>query len=127
MVHITFNPLQISLRDLFEVFFTIHDPTTPNRQGADVGPQYRSTILYHTLKQKQLAEQVITELNEEKVWAAPIVTEIQPLDAFYRAEAEHEQYYQRNPDQAYCRMVIAPKIAKLRKQHMEKLSNKQMA
>jgi peptide-methionine (S)-S-oxide reductase len=122
VVQVTFDPQQISLRELLDVFFTTHDPTTPNRQGADVGSQYRSIILYQSPEQKQLAEQVISDLNAQQAWSAPIVTEIKPLEAFYPAEPEHIQYYQRNQNQGYCRMVIEPKIAKLRKQHMEKLS-----
>ena len=121
VVQITFDPQQITLRELLEVFFTTHDPTTPSRQGADVGSQYRSIILYHSPEQKQTAEQVINEVSEKKIWVAPIVTEIKPLEAFYQAEPEHMQYYERNPDQGYCRIVIEPKVAKLRKQHMEKL------
>jgi peptide-methionine (S)-S-oxide reductase len=122
VVQVTFDPQQISLRELLDVFFTTHDPTTPNRQGADVGSQYRSIILYQSPEQKQLAEQVIAEINAQQVWSAPIVTEIKPLEVFYPAEPEHVQYYQRNQNQGYCRMVIEPKIAKLRKQRMEKLS-----
>lgn len=121
VVQITFDPQQIPLRELLEVFFTTHDPTTPSRQGADVGSQYRSIILYHSPEQKQTAEEVINEVSDKKIWAAPIVTEIKPLEAFYQAEPEHMQYYERNPDQGYCRIVIEPKVAKLRKQHMEKL------
>jgi peptide-methionine (S)-S-oxide reductase len=121
VVQVTFNPQQVSLRQLLDVFFTTHDPTTPNRQGADVGPQYRSIILYHSPEQKQLAEQVIAELDAQQVWAASIVTETKPLEIFYPAEPEHLHYYQRNQNQGYCRMVIEPKIARLRTQHMEKL------
>jgi peptide-methionine (S)-S-oxide reductase len=122
VVQVTFDPQKVSLKELLDVFFTTHDPTTPNRQGADVGSQYRSIILYQSPEQKQLAEQVISELNARQVWSAPIVTEIKPLEVFYPAEPEHVQYYQRNQNQGYCRMVIEPKVAKLRKQHMEKLS-----
>jgi peptide-methionine (S)-S-oxide reductase len=121
VVQVTFNSEQISLRELLDVFFTTHDPTTPNQQGADVGSQYRSIILYHSPQQKEIAEQAIADFNAKKIWAGPIVTEIKPLEAFYPAEPEHAQYYQRNPDQAYCRIVIEPKVAKLRNQHMEKL------
>jgi peptide-methionine (S)-S-oxide reductase len=121
VVQVTFDLQQISLRDLLDVFFTIHDPTTRDRQGADVGPQYRSIILLHSDEQRRIAESVIAELEERKVWDAPIVTEIKPLERFYRAEAEHEQYYRRNQSQPYCQMVIEPKIAKLRSRHLEKL------
>jgi peptide-methionine (S)-S-oxide reductase len=121
VVQIKFDPQQISLRELLDVFFTTHDPTTRNQQGADVGSQYRSIILYQSPQQKQIAEEVTADFNARKIWAAPIVTEIKPLEAFYPAEPEHLQYYQRNPDKAYCRIVIEPKVAKLRNQHMEKL------
>jgi peptide-methionine (S)-S-oxide reductase len=121
VVQVTFDPQQISLRDLLEVFFTTHDPTTPNRQGADIGPQYRSIILYHTPEQERIAEDVIAGFNAREIWTAPIVTEVEPLEAFYSAEEEHKDFYRRNPNQAYCQAVIAPKVAKLRRQHMEKL------
>lgn len=121
VVQVGFDPEKISLRELLDVFFTTHDPTTRNRQGADVGSQYRSIILYQSAQQKQIAEQVTADFNARKVWAAPIVTEIKPLEAFYPAESEHLQYYQRNPDNAYCRIVIEPKVASLRNQHLEKL------
>ena len=116
VVQIKCNPQQISRRELLAVFFTTHDPTTRNRQGVDVGSQYRSIILYQSPQQKQIAD-----FNARKIWAAPTVTEIKPLEAFYPAELEHLQYYQRNQDKAYCRIVIEPKVAKLRNQHMEKL------
>ena len=114
VVQITFDPQVISYRDLLHVFFAVHDPTTPNRQGADVGPQYRSIILYHDEGQKQVAEEVIAELEAAGVWANPIVTEVVPFQAFYPAEAYHQQYFKRNPWQPYCQVVIAPKLAKLR-------------
>jgi peptide-methionine (S)-S-oxide reductase len=122
VVQVVFDPHQLSLRELLEVFFTTHDPTTPNRQGADVGSQYRSTIMYQSPQQKEIAEQVIVDFNARKIWAAPIVTEIKPLETFYPAEDEHLQFYQRNPEKAYCRAVIEPKVAKLRQQHREKLA-----
>lgn len=122
VVQVTFDPQQISFRNLLDVFFTIHDPTTPDRQGADVGPQYRSIILYHSPQQKETAEAVIAELAKDGVFRDAIVTEIQPLEAFYAAEAEHHEYYRRNSSQPYCRIVIAPKVAKLRAQHLEKLA-----
>lgn len=114
VVRITFDPRVISYRDLLSVFFTVHDPTTPNRQGADVGTQYRSIVFYHTLEQKALAEQVINELNGTGVWKSPIVTEVAPSAAFYPAEDYHRDYYRRNPDLGYCRAVITPKLNKLR-------------
>jgi peptide-methionine (S)-S-oxide reductase len=111
----------ISFRELLEVFFTIHDPTTLNRQGPDVGTQYRSAIFYHNEAQKAIAEEVIRELNAAGIWDAPIVTEVVPLRAFYRAEAYHQEYFKRNPAQPYCRVVIAPKVAKFRQRYLEKL------
>jgi peptide-methionine (S)-S-oxide reductase len=121
VIQITYDPAQISYRELLDVFFTMHDPTTPNRQGADVGPQYRSIVLYSSPEQKEQAEDAIEKLNAEGVWDAPIVTEVEPLTAFYPAEAYHRDYYQRNPAQPYCQVVIAPKVAKFRKQYVEKL------
>ena len=121
VVQVSFNPDEISLREIFDIFFTIHDPTTPNRQGNDVGPQYRSIILYHSPEQKALAESVIKELEEEKVWSAPIVTEMQRLETFYPAEPEHKQYYRRNSNQPYCQIVVEPKVAKLRNKYRDKL------
>ena len=120
-VQITFDPSGISFRDLLEVFFTIHDPTTPNRQGADVGTQYRSAIFWHTPAQEAVAEQVIAALDAAALWNAPIVTEVTPLTAFYPAEAYHGDYYRRNPDQPYCRLVIAPKVAKARAKFLDRL------
>ena len=121
VVQLTFDPDVVSFREILEVFFTIHDPTTPNRQGADVGPQYRSIILYHSDEQKATAESVIAELERENVWDAPIVTELVPLETFYEGEAYHQQYYRRNPNQGYCQVVIAPKVSKFRKKYMERL------
>jgi len=121
VVQLTFDPQVVSFRELLEVFFTIHDPTTLNRQGADVGTQYRSAIFYQTPEQKAMAEQVIAELNAAKLWDRPIVTEVAPLKAFYPAEEYHQDYFARNPDQGYCRLVIAPKVAKFRQQYLEKL------
>jgi peptide-methionine (S)-S-oxide reductase len=122
-VQITFDPAVISFRDLLDVFFTIHDPTTLNRQGADVGTQYRSAIFYHTPEQKATAEQVIKELTAARLWNDPIVTEVVPFDVFYPAEAYHQEYFVNNPDQGYCRMVVAPKVAKFRKQHLARLKD----
>ncbi len=121
VVQITFDPTVVSFDDLLHVFFTIHDPTTLNRQGEDVGTQYRSAIFYHTPEQKATAERVIRELAAEKVWDDPVVTELKPLDAFYPAEQYHRDYYRRNPTQGYCRAVIAPKVAKVRKLYFDKL------
>lgn len=121
VVQITFDPAVVSFRDLLHVFFTIHDPTTLNRQGADVGTQYRSAVLYHSLQQKAIAEQVIAETNAAGIWGAPIVTQVAPIDAFYPAEDYHQEYYRRNPYQPYCQVVIAPKVAKFRKHYVERL------
>ena len=121
VVRVTFDPSRISFREILEVFFTIHDPTTLNRQGADVGTQYRSAIFYHTPEQKQTAEQVIKDLNGAHIWDAPIVTEVAPFRAFYPAEDYHQEYFRRNSNQPYCSVVIAPKVAKFRKQYLAKL------
>jgi peptide-methionine (S)-S-oxide reductase len=118
---VTFDPQRISFREILEVFFTIHDPTTLNRQGADVGTQYRSVIFYESDEQRQVAEEVVAELDEKRVWDAPIVTQIAPLEKFYAAETYHQEYYSNNPQQPYCQVVIAPKVAKFRKQYLEKL------
>ncbi|GIK39792.1 MAG: peptide methionine sulfoxide reductase MsrA [Chloroflexota bacterium] len=121
VVQVTFDPSVVSFREILEVFFTIHDPTTLNRQGADVGPQYRSAIFYHTPEQKETAEQVIAELSAAQLWGAPIVTEVTPFEKFYIAEAYHQEYFQRNPGQGYCRVIIAPKVAKFRQKYLAKL------
>jgi peptide-methionine (S)-S-oxide reductase len=121
VVQVTFDPAIVSFREILEVFFTIHDPTQLNRQGADVGTQYRSAIFYQTPEQKATAEQVIEEFTAAKVWDAPIVTEVAPLTAFYPAEAYHQEYFQRNPYQPYCQVIVAPKVAKFRKRFLEKL------
>ncbi len=121
VVQVTFTPDVISYRDLLKVFFTIHDPTTMNRQGADVGTQYRSAIFTHSEAQEKVAEEVIAELNAAGLWDDPIVTEVVPLEAYYPAEDYHQEYFRQNPNQAYCRMVIAPKVAKFRKQYLERL------
>lgn len=115
VIQITFNPKVVTFKEILEIFFTIHDPTTLNRQGNDVGTQYRSVIFYHNAEQKTVAEQVIREISEEKVWNAPIVTQIEQFKAFYKAEDYHKDYFKKHPEQAYCRVVIAPKIAKLQK------------
>ncbi|HEU4563036.1 MAG TPA: peptide-methionine (S)-S-oxide reductase MsrA [Gemmatimonadaceae bacterium] len=121
VVQVTFDPAEVSYRDLLEVFFGIHDPTTLDRQGADVGPQYRSVIFVHDEGQRRTAEEVIADLGRRAVWDAPIVTRVVPLEAFYPAEEYHQDYYRRNPLQGYCRVVIAPKVAKFRKEHLDKL------
>ena len=121
VVQITFDPTVLSFNDLLHIFFTIHDPTTLNRQGGDVGTQYRSAVFYHTPEQKTVTEQVIRELEAEHVWDDPIVTEVKPLEAFYPAEEYHHDYYRRNPNQGYCRAVIAPKVAKVRKLYFDRL------
>ncbi|HEX8179097.1 MAG TPA: peptide-methionine (S)-S-oxide reductase MsrA [Pyrinomonadaceae bacterium] len=120
-VQITFDPQVTSYQELLEVFFTIHDPTTLNRQGADVGTQYRSAIFYHTPAQQAAAEEVIARLTADKVWDAPIVTERVPAAEFYPAEAYHQEYFERNPGQPYCRAVVAPKVAKFRSKFLAKL------
>lgn len=120
-IEIKFDPSVVSFRELLEVFFTVHDPTTLNRQGADVGTQYRSAIFYHTPEQREIAEQVIAELNAEKIWDAPIVTELAPASEFYAAEDYHQEYFQNNAGQPYCRAVVAPKVAKFRQKFLEKL------
>jgi peptide-methionine (S)-S-oxide reductase len=104
-----------------EVFFAVHDPTTLDRQGSDIGTQYRSTILYHNDQQKAIAENLIGELEKEKAWNAPIVTEVQPFRAFYKAEEYHKNYFMKHPEQQYCQLVVAPKIEKLRKTFIQKL------
>ena len=115
VIQVRFDPAQISFKEILHVFFSIHDPTTRNRQGADVGTQYRSVIFYHTPEQKAEAEAVIRELSDEKLWDKPIVTEVTALAAFYPAEDYHQEYFARNPGQGYCQMVVAPKVAKFRK------------
>ncbi len=120
-VQVTFDPRQVSFREILQVFFTIHDPTTLNRQGADIGTQYRSAIFYHSQEQKETAEQVMKELQAEGLWDNPIVTEVAPFKEFYPAEDYHQEYYTNHPNQAYCQIVIAPKVAKFRKHYMERL------
>lgn len=121
VVQLTFDPEVISYREILEVFFTIHDPTTLNRQGADVGTQYRSVIFYHTPEQKATAEAVVAEIEAAGIWRDPIVTQIVPFEAFYVAEDYHQEYFQRNPEQPYCQIVIEPKVAKFRHKYLEKL------
>ena len=121
VVQITFDPQQIGYHDLLEVFFSVHDPTTLNRQGADVGTQYRSVIFAHTPEQRAIAEQTIREIDAQKIWDDPIVTQVVDAPAFHAAEDYHQNYYVRNPNQGYCRVVIAPKVAKFRKEQLERL------
>jgi len=121
VVQVTFDPNIITFKEILEIFFTSHEPITHDRQGADVGNQYRSVIFHHNEKQKEIAEQVIDELNAAKVWDDPIVTQVEPYKRFYKAEDYHRRYFGRHPEAAYCRVVIAPKIAKLRKTFREKL------
>ena len=121
VVQITFDPEVISYLELLEIFFKTHDPTTLNRQGADVGTQYRSIVLYHNEQQRKLAEQIIEELDSEGIWEDPIVTEVVPFEHFYSAEAYHQEYYENNPNAGYCRVVITPKVEKFEKIFREKL------
>jgi peptide-methionine (S)-S-oxide reductase len=121
VVRLRFDPGILPFRELLEVFFAIHDPTTPDRQGADVGPQYRSIILAHSAAQRAEAERLIADLERERVWDAPIVTEVVDAGTFWPAEPEHHRYYDRNPEQGYCRVVIAPKVAKLRSRFAQRL------
>lgn len=123
-VQIRFNPAVITYADLLRIFFTVHDPTTLNRQGADVGTQYRSAIFYHNEQQKETAENVIKELEDEGVWKNPIVTEVIKFNTFYKAEKYHQEYYEKNPNQAYCRIVIDPKVNKFRKKFSDRLKKK---
>jgi peptide-methionine (S)-S-oxide reductase len=121
VVQVSFDPQTISFREILEVFFTIHDPTTLNRQGADVGTQYRSAIFYQSPEQERIAREVIAETNASGIWHAPIVTQVEPLDRFYPAEAYHQNYFERNPYQPYCQIVIAPKVAKVRQKYLARL------
>ena len=120
-VQITFDSQIISYREILDIFFAIHDPTTLNRQGYDVGASYRSAIFYHTPEQKVTAETAIADLEAAKIWSSPMVTEVASMSGFYPAEVEHQQYYRRNKYQPYCQMVISPKLAKFRKEHLDKL------
>ena len=121
VVQIKFDPSVIQLMDVLNVFFAFHDPTTLNRQGADTGTQYRSGIYYHTDKQKEFAEALIKDLNEQKIWDNPIVTEVEPIKDFYMAEDYHQEYFAKNPYQPYCMAVVAPKVSKFRKHYMDLL------
>ena len=121
VVQIKFDPSVIQLKDVLNVFFAIHDPTTLNRQGADTGSQYRSGIYYHTPEQKETAEALIKDLNEQKIWDNPIVTEVEPVKDFYIAEDYHQEYFAKNPSQPYCMAVVAPKVSKFRKHYLDLL------
>jgi peptide-methionine (S)-S-oxide reductase len=120
-VQIAFDPTTIGYRDLLDVFFTVHDPTQLDRQGPDVGTQYRSAVFYHTESQREEAERAIADLTAEGIWDGEIVTQVVPLEQFYPAEGYHDDYFRRNPNQAYCRVVVAPKVAKVRKRFLDKL------
>jgi peptide-methionine (S)-S-oxide reductase len=121
VVQVTFDPAQITFRDLLEVFFVIHDPTTLNRQGNDTGTQYRSAIFYHTPAQRADAEKIVRELADDKAFSAPIVTEIVPAVQFHVAERYHQEYFENNPNQPYCQFIVAPKVAKFRQKFAQKL------
>lgn len=121
VTQLTFDPKQVSFKEILEVFFVIHDPTTLNRQGNDVGTQYRSAIFYHSPEQKAIAQQVIANLGAAKIYEDPIVTEVVPASKFYVAEDYHQEYFRRNPAQPYCAFVVRPKVAKFRKHFLEKL------
>ena len=120
VVRLTFDPAVVSFRELLEVFFVIHDPTTLNRQGNDAGTQYRSAIFYHSPEQKAVAEEMMASLNAAKLWDGPIVTELTPASTFHRAEDYHQEYFSRNPAQPYCMFVVAPKVIKFRKEFLAK-------
>jgi peptide-methionine (S)-S-oxide reductase len=121
VVRLTFDPKVVSYKDLLNVFFVIHDPTTLNRQGNDEGTQYRSAIFTHSAEQQRIAQEVIAELTKEQVYDDPIVTEVVPAETFYVAEGYHQEYFQRNSQQPYCQFVVAPKLAKFRKQFLERV------
>ncbi|UTN04572.1 peptide-methionine (S)-S-oxide reductase MsrA [Flavobacterium bizetiae] len=124
VVQITYDKTKTDINEIFQVFFTVHDPTTLNRQGADVGTQYRSVIFYKNVEQKNAAESIIAELNKAKVYNSPIVTKVEPFKAFYKAEDYHQNYYANNKNQPYCKMVIQPKIEKFEKVFKDKLKKK---
>ena len=127
VVRVSFDAGVVSYKDLLNVFFGIHDPTTLNRQGADVGTQYRSAIFYHDNEQKAIAEEVIKDLETQNIWDNPIVTTLEKMDAFYIAEDYHQEYFANNPQQPYCAAVVAPKVAKFRKHYMDMLKKEQPA
>jgi len=121
VVQVTFDPDVITFRDLLDIFFTIHDPTTLNRQGADVGRQYRSVIFSHGPEQERIVREVMAGIEHARIWDAPLVTQVEPYTMFYPAEGYHQEYFARNSGQAYCRAVIAPKVAKFRHEHLARL------
>ncbi|MFZ4408602.1 MAG: peptide-methionine (S)-S-oxide reductase MsrA [Paracraurococcus sp.] len=121
VVQVTFDPKEIGFADLLRVFFTIHDPTTKDRQGNDVGPQYRSVILFHDAAQQAVAESVMAEITAEGIWGATLVTELVPFDRYWPGEPEHQDYFARTPWSGYCQVVIAPKVAKFRKLYAARL------
>jgi peptide-methionine (S)-S-oxide reductase len=121
VVQLTFDPAVVNYRELLHVFFTIHDPTTLNRQGNDVGDQYRSIILYHSPEQQSTAQEVIDEVTHEHLYRNPLVTQVVPFEAFYPAEEYHQEYFARNPSAGYCRAIIAPKVAKFRQKYLDQL------
>jgi len=123
VVQITFDPSAISFAELLTVFFSVHDPTTLNRQGADVGPQYRSAIFYHDDRQKAEAQKAVDTLTQEKIWADPVVTEIAPFEKFFKADSHHQDYYRNNQNQGYCQVVINPKLSKFRKAFADRLKD----
>ncbi len=123
VVRVTFDPREVSFKEILEVFFTAHDPTQLNRQGADVGTQYRSVVFYHDERQRETAEEVIHELEAANVWDGKIVTELSPLADYYEAEPYHQEYFARNPGQGYCRVVVAPKVAKFRQRFRDRLKS----
>ena len=125
VVRVTFDPREVSFKEILEVFFTAHDPTTLNRQGADVGTQYRSVIFYHDERQREVADETIRELNEANIWDGTIVTEVAPLSNYYEAEEYHQEYFARNPGQGYCRVVVAPKVAKFRQRFRDRLKSRE--
>ncbi len=120
-VQVTFDPAKISYREILEIFFSAHDPTTLNRQGADVGTQYRSAIFYHSDNQKTISQEVMKELNKARLWERPMVTQVAPISKFYPAEDYHRDYFKKHPEQAYCQAVISPKVNKLRRQWAKRL------
>ncbi len=121
VIQVTFDPKVLSFREVLEVFFAMHDPTTLNRQGADVGTQYRSVIFTHSVEQRQTAKAVIAELDKAGIWERSIVTEVVPFEKFYKAEDYHQGYYRQQPEMPYCQAVVAPKVAKLRQKFLAKL------
>ena len=124
VVNVTFDPNVITYRELLGIFFTVHDPTTLNRQGADVGSQYRSAIFYRNEEQKRIAEEAIREVDDSGIWGQPAVTELAPFEVFYKAEEYHQEYFLRNPSRGYCTIVIAPKVLKFRKKYASLLKSR---